>query len=242
MELSKIAPLFDGWEETLIWSCLQGCMGYALADDDDHPTAAQIVIADFCFFAGKANLDLVRRAGGSLLIPRDKPWEEAIETVWQDRVERSLRYATKKEPNIFDVDRLTAYAASRDDDYEVRLFDRDCYAQAMSADWSRDLCAQFADAQDYLHRGLGVAALYRGQLVAGASSYTVYNTGLEIEIDTKPEFRRKGLATACGARLILECLNRGLYPSWDAHDLRSMALAQKLGYHLDKPYPTYTIL
>lgn len=42
------------------------------------------------------------------------------------------------------------------------------------------------------------------------------------------------------ARLILECLKRGLYPSWDAVDLRSVTLAEKLGYHMDRPYPVYS--
>ena len=39
--------------------------------------------------------------------------------------------------------------------------------------------------------------------MAGASSYTVYDGGIEIEIDTRPDVRRLGLALACGARLIL---------------------------------------
>ena len=64
----------------------------------------------------------------------------------------------------------------------------------------------------------------RQELVAGASSYTVYDGGIEIQIDTQLKHRRKGLAAACGAKLILECLERGLYPSWDAHDRRSAAL------------------
>lgn len=72
--------------------------------------------------------------------------------------------------------------------------------------------------------------------------YTIYPGGIEIEIDTKPDYRGRGLATACGAALILECLRRGLYPSWDAHDLRSVALAEKLGYHRDHPYPVYVKL
>ena len=37
--LEKIAPLFSGWNETLIWSVLEGHMGYAVADDDESPTA-----------------------------------------------------------------------------------------------------------------------------------------------------------------------------------------------------------
>ena len=78
--------------------------------------------------------------------------------------------------------------------------------------------------------------------VAGASPYAIYQNGIEIEIDTKPEYRGKGLATVCGAKLILECLERNIYPSWDAHDLRSVHLAEKLGYHLSHPYVTYELI
>lgn len=77
--------------------------------------------------------------------------------------------------------------------------------------------------------------------MAGASSYTFYREGIEIEIDTKESHRRKGLATACGASLILECLKRDKYPSWDAIDLRSVALAEKLGYHRAEDYTTYFV-
>ena len=74
---------------------------------------------------------------------------------------------------------------------------------------------------------------------AGASSYTIYDGGIEIEIDTRPDQRRQGLALACGAQLILTCLERRLFPNWDAHDLRSAALAEKLGYRMDHPYRAY---
>ena len=58
-------------------------------------------------------------------------------------------------------------------------------------------------------------------------------------MDTREDERRKGLAMACCASLILACLDRKLYPSWDAHNKGSLALAEKLGYHFDKEYPTY---
>ena len=79
------------------------------------------------------------------------------------------------------------------------------------------------------------------EIVAGASSYSGYQGGIEIEIDTKEAYRRQGMAYACGARLILECLERGWYPSWDAQNLWSVALAQKLGYHFEHEYTAYEI-
>ena len=54
--LQKIAPLFAGWNETLIWSVLQGHMGYAIADNEEVPTAAQLVLGDFCFLAGQPSV------------------------------------------------------------------------------------------------------------------------------------------------------------------------------------------
>ena len=77
------------------------------------------------------------------------------------------------------------------------------------------------------------------ELVAGASSYSSYRGGIEVEIDTREDQRRRGLAYVCGARLILECCSRSLYPSWDAHNLWSVALAEKLGYHFDHSYTAY---
>ena len=103
------------------------------------------------------------------------------------------------------------------------------------------LTSQFSSYEQYRKYGLGIAALCGRELVAGASSYTVYDGGIEIQIDTQLKHRRKGLAAACGAKLILECLERGLYPSWDAHDRRSAALAEKLGYHVSHSYIAYCV-
>lgn len=137
---------------------------------------------------------------------------------------------------------LAAYAAALDGSYTLRSFDNGIFALAEKEEWSSDLCSQYAGFKDFQAKNaLGVALLRGGELVAGASAYVTYREGIEIEIDTKPEYRKMGLATVCGAKLILECLSRGLYPSWDAHDMRSLALAEKLGYHLDHPYTAYEL-
>ena len=101
--------------------------------------------------------------------------------------------------------------------------------------------SNYGSREAFLEKGLGVVALFGGALVAGASSFSTYSGGIEIEVDTRQDHRRKGLATACAARLILACLDRGWYPSWDAQNPWSLALAEKLGYHFDRGYTAYEI-
>lgn len=242
INISKAAALFHGWDEALIWSCLQGHMGNMLLDHDENPASAVIDIGDFCFFAGEPNSELLAAVGGSkLLIPKDQPWEKLIEDFYGGKVNKTFRYAIKKEPDVFEDEKLSAYIDALDQNYDLRLFDQEIYEMAQKEAWSADLCSQFKSFPDYQNRAIGAAILHEGKLVAGASPYAVYDGGIEIEIDTKPDYRGKGLATVCGAKLILECLERNIYPSWDAHDLRSVALAEKLGYHLDRPYVTYEL-
>ena len=239
VKLERVAPLFAGWEETMIWSCLQGCMGYAIADQEEAPRAAQIVVGDFCFFAGEPQDRLICQAGAPILVPKDKAWARRIEAVLGQSVQKSLRYAICKEPDRFDREKLRRFAQAFEPSFSLRVFDRDLYHQAMAEPWSRDFCGLFQDFADFQRRGLGVGVVQEGRLVAGASSYSVYHGGIEIQIATQKAYRRRGLATACGAKLILLCLERGLNPSWDAHDLRSVALAEKLGYRRGEPYVVY---
>ena len=92
----------------------------------------------------------------------------------------------------------------------------------------------------YDHIG-AVDALRDGEVLAGASSYSSYPGGIEIEIDTRKDQRRQGLARACGARLMLECLERGLFPSWDAANKTSAHLAETLGYRFREEYVVYEL-
>ena len=244
---NEIAPLFDGWNETIIWSCLQGRHGRAWASDEEPPRSAQIVVGDFCALAGAANKALAAhippdfKSDTLLMIPRDEAWAALIEQAHGPRAECFSRYAIKKEPDVFDRAKLRAFVDAVPPLYTLRFIDKALYEKALEVPWSKDLCSQFVSFADYAAHGLGVVALLDGEPVSGASSYTAYDQGIEIEVDTKEEHRRKGLALGCAARLILACLDRGLYPSWDAHDLRSVQLAEKLGYHLDCEYTAYAV-
>lgn len=240
----SIAPLFSGWNETMIWSCLQDCMGTAYADNPASPRAAQIIIGDFCFFAGAPNEDLIRNHQDYSfdMVPQNESWAAAIERVYGAGVARQRRYATKKEGDVFCIPYLQGIVSALPAPYRLQAIDAGLYRQIMASDWAADLCGNFANSDHFLRHGLGFVITKGAEIVSGASTYTYYKEGIEIEIDTRPDERRRGLALAGGARLILECLRQGRYPSWDAHNLGSLALAQKLGYSFDKEYPTYAFV
>lgn len=243
----NVAALFGEWDETLIWSCLQNIMGTIYADDLNNPTAASAVLGDFTFFAGKPNTELVSykprwcKQDFMIMIPQNEDWQNAILTYYGEKAKIVSRYAIKKEPDIFDKIKLEKIVSSLPKEYELCMIDEPLYQMCKAENWCADLVSQFPTYEQYQKLGLGVVICQNNQIVSGASSYSRYDKGIEIEIDTRKEYRRKGLAYVCGAKLILECLKRNLYPSWDAQNKFSVSLAEKLGYHYSHTYTAIEI-
>lgn len=247
-EMYRIAPIFDNWKETMIWSCLQGHMGNAWTEDINNPLSAQIVIADFCFFAGVPNPELVKNIPADyispciLMVPENEEWGALIEQQHISYCQRFLRYSFKKEPGVFNIEKLQSYIYRLPPNYSIKKIDEEIFDIVSREQWSKDLCSQFKTYNEYEKTGLGFVIMDKKDIVCGASSYTVYDGGIEIEIDTVKGYRRKGLALACASKLILECLDRGIYPSWDSANKASAALAEKLGYNFDSEYAAYEVI
>ena len=243
----KAEPIFAGWDETIIWSCLQNVMGDIYADDTDNPNSAMAMLGDFCFLAGEPNEELAVykpaccRQDFIIMVPQNDQWSRVIEKYYGKNAKKVVRYAFKKEKEVFDKEALEAAAAGLAAEYRIKMIDESIFRQCKDLAWSRDLVSQYDDYTEYQDHGLGVVILKEDEIVSGASSYAGYIGGIEIEIDTREDHRRQGLAYAAGAKLILACMERGWYPSWDAQNKGSAALAEKLGYHFDHAYCAYEI-
>lgn len=240
-DTSKVAHLFTGWEETLIYSCLQGIMGNIYVTDRDTPGSAAAFVGCFLFLAGEPDRELAAKKpdGFVIMVPQNAAWADVIEACFPD-AKRVIRYAIKKDTK-FDTDRLKKMAADLPPGYELHRIDEKIYDLCLKNPVTYDFVSSFKTKEAYLEKGLGIVALRDGEIAAGASSYSRYREGIEIEVDTREQDRRKHLATACCAALILECLERGLYPSWDAHNLSSVHLAEKLGYEFSHEYAAYEV-
>jgi len=101
------------------------------------------------------------------------------------------------------------------------------------------LVYNFATLEEFAARGVGFGVEHKGRYVSGCSSFAVSSRSLEFEIQTHPDFLRRGLASACAAAMIEYCLEHGLRPCWDAHNDVSAALATKLGFTNPAPYTAY---
>lgn len=240
-DTSKVKSLFDGWEETLIYSCLQKVMGKIFVTDLENPKSAFAFVGCFGFLAGEPDRELVinKPEGFVIMVPQNEQWATLIEECFPD-AKRVTRYAIKKDTK-FDVDQLQKEIDKLPDGYELKKIDSAIYDKCMEDPVTVDFVSAFGSKEKYLQIGRGMVITKNGEIVAGASSYTRYNEGIEIEVDTVKSERRKHLATVVCAALILNCLNEGLYPSWDAQNMNSVHLAEKFGYEFDHEYVAYEV-
>ena len=234
----KIKELFKDFSDTLVWSCLDGTMGEIYTNAEE--TSASAVIADFCFLAGEPDCELVKNVSKNyvIMVPQNKQWEELIAQAWGRKAQKFNRYATEKE-NTFDIEFLKS--AKLPIGYEIKQIDKTLFDYCKENDWCRDFVSQYDDFEQFEKLGLGFMIKKDDDFVSGASSYSAYKGGIEIQVDTRAGFRRQGLAFCACAQLILACLEKGLFPSRDAHNLTSLMLAQKLGYKFAHSYIAYEI-
>lgn len=91
----------------------------------------------------------------------------------------------KKEKDVFDKDKLTSIVNNLNKKYCVTLIDKEIFDELNNLSWSRDLCGNYADYSFFSRIALGVVVTYNGEIVSGASAYSAYKDGIEIEIDTR---------------------------------------------------------
>ncbi|MGA9595740.1 MAG: GNAT family N-acetyltransferase, partial [Acidimicrobiia bacterium] len=90
------------------------------------------------------------------------------------------------------------------------------------------------ETSDFLDTKTGHIAVDRDSGAAAALAFAAYldDTFLEIGVETLPRFQGRGYARSACARLIHDCLDRGLTPVWSCRteNKGSFRLAESLGF------------
>ncbi len=241
---AALRPLFARY------TCLRGCiaavieggMGRAFVDAAAAPGAALLVL-DFSILGGDAAapgaaelVRLLEPGSGSAIVPAEA-WRRILQENYPGELRDDPREAFTA--GRFDREHLDRLSASLPDGFALVQVRPD--QVAAFAELEADLVRNFGSYEAFAERGVGFGVLGDGRFVAGCSSFAIGGGRLEIEIDTHPDFRRRGLARVVGAAMVRWCLDHGLEPCWDAANPMSSALARQLGFISTGPYVAHRL-
>lgn len=234
-DLDKLKVLFKDIRFYMGHSVLDGTMGEAYTDNIDNPTFAVLIVKKYCFISGYIQKEELKGLINSklrqyIIIPSDN-LKTIIEEIFKNEIEKLERYSIKKDP-IFNKQVLQAYIDKMSKEYEILKIDNKIAKRIKEQ--------EFINITDnYEENGIGYCCIYNGEIIGVASSNIFYKDGIEVNIKVEDEHRRKGIATALASSLILSCLEKNKKISWDAANLWSVGLAEKLGFKYDSTYNVY---
>lgn len=242
-EYNKVEKLFGDWPFPY-WAQAMNQKIKIYVDDPVSPKSAIGCLGGWRYCAGKPSKALITHGKPRDwfgLFPQNKQWEKLIEQCYPD-AEKNTRFAIRHDAN-FDKEKLQAMIDALPEGYELKKIDFKVYdlCKKVEDDDLEDLIGWFESKKQFLELGLGYAVVLDGKVVGGASTAYRFPKAIDIEVDVAKKHRRKGLASAAAAKLILDCLERGWKPTWDAANMKSVHLSEKLGYAFDHKYHCYWI-
>lgn len=235
---------------TCIDAVLQGFCGEARADSIRAPKVAQLSIGPIpsgtylTFLGGDSQHPFAR----SLLhqLPRnnlvwlsDYSWLEALRTAPFGPLEPIERYSFSSDS--LNRTHALSLASQIPKGFAVERIDIE-HARRVNAELQASpITVEFNSPSDFVHRGIGFCAARGQQIVCAATTGSMCEGNIEIQVDTAEAFRRRGLASAVCAKLIVQCLDDNIVPHWDADNDSSVKLAEKLGFTFVDSYEAYYI-
>jgi GNAT superfamily N-acetyltransferase len=241
---SCVAQLFSGYPylHGSIAAIIAGGMGKVFADSEAAPQVA-LAVLDFHFLAGDPG-----HAHAALLVPSLRPgmvmitptpaWKRWLAASYPG--ELAVYHREAFQADAFDRALLQGLAQSLPADFELLPIGLADVPQLV-ADLHAALVYNFPSHEAFIRTSIGLGIMHQGRYVAAASAAAIGGGKAEFEIQTHPQFRRRGLARAVGAVLILMCLERGLEPCWDAANAPSSALARQLGFRSTGTYDAFRL-
>ncbi|WP_394522260.1 GNAT family N-acetyltransferase [Lacrimispora sp. JR3] len=228
----------------------EGRMGRVWVPESGNPSFCLIQLGNFAYLFGicpkgepsmELKEQLLLQFSHGFITPSDVRWAQWVEETFAGQFRIVSRYAMRKDRNHFSETALKEYTKISSPGLRIEKMDKELYQLAFQEEWSRDFCSNFDSAEDFLKNGLGFAVLDGDSLVSGCTACGISEGMIFVKVATRKEYRRRGLALACSASLILSCLEQGINPGWDADNIPSASLAEKLGYIFEKEYQVYEL-
>ncbi|MEW6411891.1 MAG: GNAT family N-acetyltransferase [Candidatus Zixiibacteriota bacterium] len=226
-------------------SVIDGQMGEAFTDNLINPTVFMLRIGPFCYFAGSVHGEggeaMIRNLPvHSLIMTCPSDWVETAMKIHGSKLRRFPRYSfssctltMRHIKGLLDKSPFRSRIVSIDRDLLVRI--------STEPDHFLDI-STYDSIDDFLNRGMGYCLTDGNTLCGVAYASLISHAAIEVSIYVVPDYRTKGVATALACALIKECLENNREPHWDAANVESCTLAEKLGYTASGTYDAFYLV
>jgi len=233
-------------EDPLLRSLYFGYNGSLYVGFDEQGNKACILadIGHTFYYYGDAHAKdaeyLINKVEDYAEIHANKDWQDRIKKIYKDKISMHTRY--DMDASKLDQNHLKSLANMFEGELIYQEIDQALYTKLKNMSWTSSMVENFKDVDDFEKNGYGIVLLDKsGKILSGTSSFVRYEEGFEIEIATHKDERRKGYALSTAAYFILQVLKRGYTVHWDAANLGSKLLAEKLGFTLKEVYEVLDI-
>lgn len=231
--------------DVCIDSVLEGQAGGEIqifVDSLTEPSSAQINQGSFAYFAGDSSGTSAKRWLEELpahcyIMPSSPGWVEKAKNIHGGRLIRGERYMFS--PEALQPDRLKEL--TEHPDYKVEKITLELARDMFRDPLQHYHFVNYDTPEQFMETGFGYCIRAEGEVAAACTTAMACRTGVEVGIMTHPGYRKFGLATRVAAAFLLHCLEHDLYPSWDAANLKSKGLAEKLGLVYAGPYEVFSL-
>lgn len=238
---SKLVDLFESFKvgRRIIFPALAQNRGNIWVDSIESPKVARLQMGIINALAGNSTnpeateiIEMIEPH--ELVFFSNSGWRDLLLDIWGKLVGVQKRIMLS--PRILDIDHLKGYLDNLPEEFTLERLDLET-TRKLNNNMSMHISMFFGSPEEFIDKGFGFCIKHGGEVISIASTFTPFIDEFEIEVRTSNsgEYRRKGLATVVSSALIIDALERGFVPHWDAANEISVKLALKLGY--TDPYP-----
>ncbi|WP_165778766.1 GNAT family N-acetyltransferase [Leptospira perolatii] len=235
---AKLLP--DCLPTKIPYAFLESGMGEAWLDRSDNQLTGAIRAGDFLLFVGDFQTEFLEgvlqncQSKELHILPSDSDWWRELSGSGRFKTEIYFRESF----DWYSLDQWMFRAAQRkySKGIEIRPIDPNFASFLLEQEWSRDQISNFESARSFCQYGVGFVVIEGLQPIASIASYLVYKNGVEVQVDTHPQYRGQGLAKALGIRMFQWGLEQGKFVHWDAISGESAGIARTLGLRESRKY------